>query len=76
MKHLETSTRNLYLQSGQVFSLHSKPFILLREEGVTVADSVETPGVDLSTRVKKFRCKRKSEEEEIQGGEVLTYKEE
>ena len=34
-----------------------------REESVTLADGVETLGVDLRTRVKKFGCKRKSEEE-------------
>ena len=46
-----------------------------REEGVTSADSVETLGVDLRTRVKRMRTKEKSKEEEVQG-EVLTYKEE
>ena len=40
---------------------------------MTLADSVETLGVDLRTRVKKVGCKRKSEEEEVQG-EVLTQK--
>ena len=38
-----------------------------------MADSVETLGIDLRTGVKKFGCKRKSEEEEVQG-EVLTHK--
>ena len=37
-----------------------------KEEGVTLADSVETLGVDVRTRVK-----RKSKEEKVQG-EVLT----
>ena len=48
---------------------------LSREEGVALADSVETLGVDLRTRVKKAVSKRKSKEEEVQG-EVLTLKEE
>ena len=38
-----------------------------KEEGVTLADSVETLGVDLTTRVKTLGGKRKSlEEEEVQ----------
>ena len=45
-----------------------------REEGVTLADSVETLGVDLRTRVKKAGSKRKSKEEKVQC-EVLTNKE-
>ena len=40
-----------------------------KEEGVTLADSVETLGVDLRTRVKS---KRKNEEEEVQG-EILDH---
>ena len=44
------------------------------KERVTLADSVETLGVDLRTKVKKFRGKRKSEDEVMQG-EVLTHKE-
>ena len=39
-------------------------------EGVTMADSVETLGVDLRTRVEKLGAKKK--EEEVQG-EVLTH---
>ena len=34
-----------------------------KEEGETLADSVETLGVDLRTRVKRLRVERKSEEE-------------
>ena len=41
-----------------------------REEGVTMADSVETLGVDLRTRVEKLGAEKK--EEEVQG-EVLTH---
>ena len=37
------------------------------EEGVTLADSVETLGVDLRTRVKSLGAKEKGEEEEMQG---------
>ena len=44
-----------------------------REEGVTVADSVKTLHVGLSTRVKTVGRERKSEEEKVQG-EVLAYK--
>ena len=33
-----------------------------KEEGVTLADSVETLGVDLRTRVKKLGAKEKPEE--------------
>ena len=40
-------------------------------EGVTMADSVETLGVDLRTRVERLGAK-KNEEEEVQG-EVLTH---
>ena len=46
-----------------------------REEGVTLADSVETLGVDLRTRVKRLGAKEKNKEEEVQG-EVLTFQEE
>ena len=46
-----------------------------REEGVTLADGVETLGVDSRTRVNNVGSKRKSKEEEVQC-EVLTYKEE
>ena len=45
------------------------------EEGVTLADSVETLGVDLRTRRKKAGSERKSKEEEVQG-EILSHKEE
>ena len=48
---------------------------LSREEGVTLAKSVETLGVDLRAKVEKVGAKEKSKEEEVQG-EVLTYKEE
>ena len=46
-----------------------------REEGVILADSVETLGVDLRTRLKRLGAKEKSEEEVVQG-EVLAHKEE
>ena len=46
-----------------------------KEEGVTLADSVETLGVDLRTRVKEVGSGRKSEKEEVQR-EVLAYQEE
>ena len=46
-----------------------------REEGVNLADSVETLGVDLETKVKRLGVKKKSKEEEVQG-EVLTREEE
>ena len=45
------------------------------KEGVTMADSEETLGVDLRTRVKKLGAKEKSEEKKVQG-EVLDYQEE
>ena len=45
-----------------------------KEEGVTLADSVGTHGVDLRTRVKSSGAKRKSEEEEMQGEVLLTHK--
>ena len=45
------------------------------KEGVTLADSVETLGVNLRTRVRRLGGKRKSEKEEVQC-EVFTYKEE
>ena len=38
-----------------------------KKGGVTMADSVETLGVDLRTRVKKLGRERKSDEEEVQG---------
>ena len=37
-----------------------------KEEGVTLADSVETLGVDLRTRVKRLGTKRKSEKKKVQ----------
>ena len=40
---------------------------------MTLADSVETLGVDLRTRVKRLGAKEKSKKEEVQG-EVLTHK--
>ena len=46
-----------------------------KEEGVTLADSVETIGVDFRTRVKSFGSERKSEKKKVQG-EVLDYQEE
>ena len=46
-----------------------------KEEVVTLADSVDTLGVDLRTRVKKLRGERKCEKKEVQG-EVLDYQEE
>ena len=42
------------------------------EEGVTMADSVETLGVDLRTRVKNLRAKRKSGKKEVHS-EILAY---
>ena len=45
-----------------------------KEEGVTMADSVEMLGVDLRTRV-KVGSQRKSEKKEVQG-EILAYQEE
>ena len=46
-----------------------------REEGVTLADSVETLGVDLRTRVKSWKHpKKKGEKEEVQV-EIPTHKE-
>ena len=39
-----------------------------------MADSVETLGVDLRTRVKRPGVKRKNEKEEVQG-EILAYQE-
>ena len=36
-----------------------------REDGVTLADSVETLGVDLRTRVKRLGAKRKSKEDDV-----------
>ena len=46
-----------------------------KEEGVTLADTVETVGVDLRTREKKGWEQKRSEEEETQGV-VLIHKEE
>ena len=46
-----------------------------KEEGVTMADSVEMLGVDLRTRVKKLGAKEKSEKEEVQS-EILARHEE
>ena len=46
-----------------------------REEGVTLADSVETLGVDLRTRVKRLGAKEQARRKEVQG-EVLDYQEE
>ena len=46
-----------------------------KEEGVTLADSVETLGVDLRTRERRLGAKRKSEEEEVHC-EVLNHEEE
>ena len=46
-----------------------------KEGGVTLADRVETLGVDLRTRVKKAGSKRKNKEKEVQC-EVLNRKEE
>ena len=46
-----------------------------KEEGVTMADSVETLGVDLRTRVKRLGAKVKSKKEAVQG-EILAYQEE
>ena len=43
--------------------------------GVTLADSVETLGVDLSTRVKRLGAKEKARSEKVQS-EVLDYQEE
>ena len=38
-----------------------------KEQGVTLADSVETLGVDLRTRVKRLGAKEKSEKKKVQG---------
>ena len=46
-----------------------------KEEGVTLAGSVETPGVGSRTRVKRLGAKEKSEKKKVQGG-VLDYQEE
>ena len=46
-----------------------------KEEGVTMADSVETLGVYLRTRVKRLGAKEKSEEEEVHG-EIFVHQEE
>ena len=46
-----------------------------KKEGVTMADSVATSGVDLRTRVKKLGEKRTSEKEEVKA-EILAYQEE
>ena len=43
-----------------------------QEEGVTMADSAETLGVDLRTRVQKFWSKRKSEKKQVQS-EILAF---
>ena len=43
-----------------------------KEEGLTLADSGETLGLDLRTRVKRLGSERKSEKEKVQG-EVLDY---
>ena len=46
-----------------------------REGGVTLADCVETLGVDFENKSENAESKRKSKEEEVQG-EVLTHEEE
>ena len=46
-----------------------------KEEGVTLADRVETLGVGLRTRIKKLGGERKSEKKKVEG-EVLDYQEE
>ena len=46
-----------------------------KEEGVTLADCVETPGVELRTRVKRLGAKEKARRKKVQG-EVLSFKEE
>ena len=48
---------------------------LCSKEGVTVADRVETLGVDLETRVKRLGVKEKNDKEEVQG-EILAHQEE
>ena len=40
--------------------LENEPSQFTKEEGVTLAHSVETPGVDLRTRVKKLEAKEKA----------------
>ena len=40
--------------------LENEPSQISREEGVTLADSVETLGVDLRTRVKRLGAKEKA----------------
>ena len=46
-----------------------------KEEGVTLAESVETLGVDLSTRVKRLGAKEKARRKKVQI-EVFDYQEE
>ena len=46
-----------------------------KEEGVTMAESVETLGVDVRTRVKRLGAKKTSEEKKVQV-EILAYQEE
>ena len=46
-----------------------------KEEGVTMADSVETFGVDLRKKSQEVGSKRKSEKKEVQS-EILAYQEE
>ena len=46
-----------------------------REEGVTLADSVKTLGVDLRTRVNKLGAKEKARKKKVQS-EIFDYQEE
>ena len=46
-----------------------------KEEGVTMADDVETPGVDLRTRVKRLEAKEKAGRKKCKI-EVLDHQEE
>ena len=43
-----------------------------KEEGVTLADSVETFGVDLRTKVKKLGAKEEARRKKVQS-EILAY---
>ena len=48
--------------------LENEPSQFSKEEGVTLADSVETLGVDLRTRVKRLGAKEKARRKKVQGG--------
>ena len=48
--------------------LENEPSQFSKEEGVTLADCVETLGVDLRTRVKRLGAKEKARRKKVQGG--------